>query len=124
MKLERAVPILPARDLQETRAFYERLGFATWGFWAAEFGGYAILGREHVEMHFFLDAGLDPGKNSAGCYWRVDDADALHAEYRPLGLPSSGMPRLTNVEDKPWGTREFALVDPSGNLVRVGHPLG
>jgi len=26
-----AIPILPARDLRETRAFYERLGFAAAG---------------------------------------------------------------------------------------------
>jgi hypothetical protein len=24
------------------------------------------------------------------------------------------------LEDKPWGLREFALVDPDGNLIRVG----
>ncbi len=26
----RAEPILPSRDLAETRAFYEKLGFAAW----------------------------------------------------------------------------------------------
>jgi len=24
------------------------------------------------------------------------------------------------LEDKPWGLREFAVVDPDGNLLRVG----
>jgi hypothetical protein len=33
------------------------------------------------------------------------------------------IPRLTAPIDQPWGMREFALVDPSGNLVRVGHDL-
>jgi hypothetical protein len=27
---------------------------------------------------------------------------------------------LEAVEDKPWGMREFAIVDPNGTLIRVG----
>jgi hypothetical protein len=27
------------------------------------------------------------------------------------------------LEDKPWGLREFALVDPDGNLVRIGQVM-
>jgi hypothetical protein len=30
---------------------------------------------------------------------------------------------VSGIEDKPWGMREFALVDPNGNLIRVGHDL-
>jgi hypothetical protein len=28
------------------------------------------------------------------------------------------------LEDKPWGLREFAIVDPDGNLLRVGQIIG
>jgi hypothetical protein len=24
------------------------------------------------------------------------------------------------IEDKPWGLREFAVIDPDGNLLRIG----
>lgn len=115
-----SIPILPARDLQETRAFYERLGFRTTGWWPHEFGGYAILIREDLSMHFFSYSDLSPLENYAQCYWRVTDVDALHAECAKGGLPGSGIPRLSTVEDKPWAMREFALVDPNGNLIRVG----
>jgi catechol 2,3-dioxygenase-like lactoylglutathione lyase family enzyme len=27
------------------------------------------------------------------------------------------------VEDKPWGMRELALVDPDGNLIRAGQEM-
>jgi hypothetical protein len=27
------------------------------------------------------------------------------------------------IEDKPWGMREFAVVDEDGNLLRVGQEL-
>jgi len=115
-----AIPILPARDLNETRAFYEQLGFQTKGWWPKEFGGYAILVRGDLIMHFFAFADIAPDKNYGQCYWRVHDVDRLYAEYQGCGLPNSGMPRLVPVEDKPWGTREFAISDPNGNLVRVG----
>ena len=115
-----ATPILPARDLEETRAFYERLGFIAAGWWPTEFGGYAILTRGDLGMHFFSYADLSPFTNYAGCYWRVKDVDGLHAECVDAGVPASGTPRVTSVDEKPWGMREFALVDPNGNLIRVG----
>lgn len=120
MTADTVAPILPARDLAETRAFYERLGFETAGWWPQALGGYAILARGAIEMHFFAFPEIVPHGSYAQCYWRVKDVDALHAEFVRLGLSPDGIPRLSAVEDKPWGTREFALVDPNGTLVRVG----
>jgi len=118
-----AIPILPARDLDETRAFYERLGFHAAGWWPDEFGGYAILRRGDLSMHFFLFEDISPDQNYAQCYWRVNDVDGLYAEFHATGLSKSGTPRLQPVEDKPWGMREFSVTDPSGNLVRIGRQI-
>jgi catechol 2,3-dioxygenase-like lactoylglutathione lyase family enzyme len=118
-----AIPILPARDLEETRAFYERLGFQAAGWWPTEFGGYAILRRGDLSMHFFLFKDISPDQNYAQCYWRVKDVDALYAEFHGAGLPRWGTPRLEPVEDAPWGMREFSITDPNGNLVRVGRQI-
>jgi catechol 2,3-dioxygenase-like lactoylglutathione lyase family enzyme len=115
-----AIPILPARDLVETRTFYERLGFQAAGWWPREFGGYAILIRGDLSMHFFSFKEILPDQSYAQCYWRVKDVDALYAEFYALDLPKFGIPRLDAVEDKPWGMREFSMVDPNGTLVRVG----
>ena len=122
MRLERPEPILPSRDLAETRAFYERLGFVPW------FGGrapwdYEIVSRGNLVVHFFTHRDLTPAGSNAGCYWRVKDADRLYQEFAKLNLPAEGIPRLTAPVDQPWGMHEFTLVDPSGNLVRVGHDL-
>lgn len=122
MAHEGAMPILPCRDLAEMRAFYAKLGFKPW------FGDrapwqYEIVSRGDLVVHFFPDPDLDPYKSYSGCYWRVRDAAALYAEFARLGLPSEGIPRLTPPEDKPWGMHEFNLVDPSGNLVRIGHEV-
>ena len=123
MRTERPEPILPARNLDETRAFYEKLGFIPW-FGADAAWAYEIFSRGHLVVHFFAEPGLTPAKNDSSCYWRVKDADRFYQEFAALRLPSEGIPRLTAPVDQPWGMREFTLVDPSGNLVRVGHDLG
>ena len=60
----------------------------------------------------------------AGCYVYVEDADALFAEFLAASLPSDGIPRLQGPpNDSDYGLREFALVDPDGNLLRIGSQL-
>ena len=118
-----AIPILPSRDLLETRAFYERLGFESAGWWPDTFGGYAIMRNGDLSMHFFLFREVSPLDNYAQCYWRVEDVDRLYAKVQSAQLPASGVPRLDAVGNKPWGMREFAIVDPNGNLVRVGQQV-
>src|SRR3954466_10897834 len=118
---ERAVPILPARHLRATLAFYERLGFTSQGA-PPEVWDYLIVGRGAIELHFFAEPDVDPLTTSFSCYLRVPDADALHAEWERIGIeydPVTGS-RLIAPETTDYGMREFALVDPNGNLVRVG----
>jgi hypothetical protein len=122
MRIERAEPVLPSHDLEETRRFYGRLGFVPW-FGSSSPWQYEILSRGQLVVHFFPHPELRDGENNSGCYWRVKDADLLHEEFAVLNLPTDGAPRLTPPEDTPWGMREFVLVDPSGNLVRIGHEL-
>ncbi len=106
---------MPSLNLDETAGFYQRLGFHLE---ARYEGDYAILRRENCEIHFFLKGDLDPTRSFFGCYWRVRDAEALYAEFAALQLPS-----LHPVEEKPWGMLEFALIDPHGNLIRVGQEI-
>ena len=117
-----AIPVLPAKSLDETIAFYARLGFAV-GHRQDEPEPYAILGRGMVELHFFGFPDLRPEGSYAGCYLRVTDVDKFHRDWGAVGLPAAGIPRLGAVRDEPWGMREFALVDPNGNLVRVGEQV-
>jgi catechol 2,3-dioxygenase-like lactoylglutathione lyase family enzyme len=112
-------PILPARDLPRTRAFYESLGF-TAGYHDDR---YEILRRGRLVVHLEQTDELAPDRNRVSCYWRVADADGLYREFAALGLPSDGLPHLTEPQDEPWGMREFTLKDPSGNLIRIGHEL-
>ena len=49
--------------------------------------------------------------------------DRFHQSCGVLNLPASGIPRMSTPRDEPWGMREFTVVDPSGNLLRIGHDL-
>lgn len=113
----RASPIMPARDLDETFAFYEQLGFVRFG---NPYDAYLMVTREAWELHFFLFPEVDPSRSIAGTYLRCHDVDAISEEWRALDLPSEGRPRFMPAEDKDWGMRELAVIDPNGNLLRVG----
>jgi hypothetical protein len=116
-----AIPILPSRNLANTLEFYRRLGFD--GFIHSH-GGYAILMRGTVELHFSLHRKLDPEKSVSCCYLRVSRVDTIHSEFSRAKLPRQGIPRQDALEDKPWGLREFAVVDLDGNLIRIGQVMG
>ena len=123
--VEYAVPVLPGRDLHELLAFYERLGFGSRGAPIEQYG-YLIIGRGSIELHFFSEPGVDPLTTAANCYVRVADADALHREWHAVGIeadPTTGS-RLVAPTTTDYGMREFAVVDPSGNLLRIGSVPG
>jgi catechol 2,3-dioxygenase-like lactoylglutathione lyase family enzyme len=118
---EFAAPIMPARDLAATLAFYGRLGFEVVGDrW--ESYRYLIVRRGSLELHFWEHPDVDPLTTDFSCYLFVRDADALHAEWHGLGVPTDPATgsRLMPPVDTDYGLREFALVDPNGNLLRVG----
>lgn len=110
-----ATPNLPSNDLDKTAAFYEALGFQT-GF---KDDGWMIMKRGTITLEF-VPLEVDPKTTAASCCLRVDDLDALHADFAKVGLADNcwATPRLTSPVDQPWGMRDFALVDPDGNLLR------
>ncbi len=116
-----AIPILPSRSVTDTLAFYRRLGFD--GTVSAFPYSYAILRRGAVELHFFTHEELKPADSNAGCYIRVADVESIHAAFTAAQLPEKGIPRQDPLKEKPWGMREFAVVDPDGNLIRIGQSL-
>ena len=54
-----------------------------------------------------------------GVHFKTDDLDATFARVRDAGAAIVQEPT-----DQPWGTRDFAVRDPSGNLVRIDQPPG
>lgn len=52
-----------------------------------------------------------------GVHFHSDDLDATFEKLR-----ASGAEIVEEPKDQPWGTRDFAVRDPSGNLVRIDQP--
>ena len=116
---DRVTPNLPSRDLMRTSEFYARLGFEE----RFRDDGWLILVRGPLEIEFFPWPGCDPLTSTASCCIRVSDVDALFEAFARAELPTAGVPRLTAPANRPWGLREFALVDPDGSLVRCLGPM-
>jgi catechol 2,3-dioxygenase-like lactoylglutathione lyase family enzyme len=52
-----------------------------------------------------------------GVHFHTDDLDAAFEK-----LSASGAEIVQEPTDQPWGTRDCAVRDPSGNLVRIDQP--
>lgn len=107
-------PKLPMRSKQATRNFYiSQLGFIV----AGDYPGYFIVEKDNFQLHFFEFAALDPKENYGQVYIRSNDIDGLyqsmlnnHTAIHPNGA----------LQNKPWGMREFSLLDPDNNLLTFG----
>lgn len=116
-KFERAVPVLPVRDLAAALDRYRRLGFVV-----REYEGdaaYAFADRDGVSLHLSEWNELDPHRSGVVVYHYVSDADAVHAQWTASGVDG----RFGEPTDTEYGMREFGYVDPDGTLHRVGSPL-
>lgn len=52
-----------------------------------------------------------------GVHFTTDDLDAAFKKVQ-----ASGAEIVQEPTEQPWGTRDFAVRDPSGNLVRIDQP--
>jgi catechol 2,3-dioxygenase-like lactoylglutathione lyase family enzyme len=125
---ERTIPILPCRSIDDTIDFYQALGFEV-TYRQERPNTYAVVRRGGIELQFFVLKALDPAQSYSTCYVLVADVDALYEAFATglraaLGrLPSRGIPRITALKDMTYGVRQFMVVDPGGNYIRIGQPI-
>ena len=105
-----------------TQKFYEDLGFRVSDA-SPDDVPYLIARRNGAEVHFFVSPSVDPRTSSFGFYLEVDDVDVVHAEWSQAHEWRAPEPQILPPEDKPWGLREMAIVDPDGTLVRIASRL-
>ena len=127
--LGQTIPAMPVREMPSAVAFYrDRLGFEV----LHHDGGFAVLSRDEAVVHLWeasdeswrdeivADSPVRSGAESfiagtASFRVQVTDVDDLYAEMRAADVlhPVS----KDGVDDTDFGTREFATLDPNGNLV-------
>lgn len=116
-RLTSLAPQLLVADLDRSIAFYRRLGFSFGDPWE---GFYAIGTRDGFELHL-KEAPAEPGRArrreqehldaAAG----VDGIDAFYAE-----CVASGATIVKPLEATAWGTEDFYIEDPDGNVIAFG----
>lgn len=112
-------PKLPMRSKRASRDFYvNKLGFSELG--DPAFDAYLMVEKDNIELHFFEFKALDPKENYGQVYIRTDNVDALYqsflddkVEIHPNGL----------LQVKPWGQKEFSILDPDYNLLTFGQQV-
>jgi catechol 2,3-dioxygenase-like lactoylglutathione lyase family enzyme len=129
VKLTQTIPALPVRDAAAAVAFYrDRLGFEV----LHHDGGFAVMSRDEAVLHLWEASDeswrtRDPSEppvssgaesfiaGTASCRIRVEGVDDLYEEFRASDVlhPVS----KDGVSDTDFGTREFATLDPDGNLL-------
>lgn len=112
-------PKLPIRNKAVTRDFYiTKLSFEEFG--SADFEGYLMVKKDNIQIHFFEFSQLNPSENYGQVYIRTDDIDGLYKSLleRKVGIHPNG-----HLQTKPWGQKEFSLLDPDNNLLTFGQNI-
>jgi catechol 2,3-dioxygenase-like lactoylglutathione lyase family enzyme len=128
-RLGQTIPALPVRDVARALEFYrDKLGFSV----VHHDGGFAVLKRDGAEVHLWEasdeswreraedDRPVRSGAESfiagtGSCRIATEGVDELyealkaHDVFHPVSRDS--------VQDTDFGTREFATLDPDGNLI-------
>jgi catechol 2,3-dioxygenase-like lactoylglutathione lyase family enzyme len=127
MNAHRITPILNVSNIEESFAWFEKLGWQKGWDWGTPptFGGVC---SGHCEIFLCLDGqggrGKSPLPTTRGgddaedqgvwmSIW-VDDVDAVHRHCLEQGLEVTWPPT-----DEPWGVREMHVRHPDGHVFRI-----
>jgi hypothetical protein len=112
-------PKLPMRDKSITRKFYiNLLEFEEFG--REDYAGYLMVKKDNIEIHFFEFKEIDPKENYGQVYIRTNDIDKLYQSMLDKKLFA---PEEFRLQTKPWGQKEFSLLDPDNNLLTFGQGI-
>ncbi len=105
-----ATPVLPSLDIERSVEFFvSGLGFAKV---RVSQGEYGIVSNGAVQIHFWACTDRRIAE-ATGCRVQVHRINELYAHCASQAMvhPNAAL------DTKPWGTREFAILDPDGNLI-------
>lgn len=120
-----SAPHFLVADVRRAAEYYrDRLGFRIIGYFFEEPPVFAMVDRDRAEIHLRrADDGLK-GSNrervgdALDCYVRVDDVEALHAEFRERGADITMAPTVQT-----YGMKEIYVRDPDGYTICFGEDI-
>jgi catechol 2,3-dioxygenase-like lactoylglutathione lyase family enzyme len=114
-RFEAVTPRLPVPDVDEALLFYqEKLGFLVGWKWGNPVS-HANVCRDAISLD--LIANPEGRRGPALAYIQVSGVDSYFSELRERNV------ELGDLADRPYGMRDFEVVDPSGNRLAFGEPL-
>lgn len=113
------IPKLPMRNKIITQDYYvDQLGFERVS--TVDYDDYLMLKKEAVEIHFFKFKALNIKENYGQVYIRTSAIDEVYQSFlnKDVAIHPNG-----SIQTKPWGQREFSLLDPDSNLLTFGQKV-
>ena len=107
--LRSIAPEFPVSDLPKSLAYYvQKLGFRL--VVTMPQGDYAIVERDEVAIHLFS---AEQSSAPASIHVFTEGLDELHREFK-----ISGARIKQDIVRKPWGKRDFRVLDDFGNEIK------
>ena len=107
------------RNKKITMDFYvNKLGFQLFG--SADYDGYLMVQKDEIQIHFFEFKDLNLNENYGQVYIRTNAIDALFQTFIKNG---TAIHPNGHLKTKPWGQKEFSILDPDNNLLTFGETV-
>jgi catechol 2,3-dioxygenase-like lactoylglutathione lyase family enzyme len=113
-----AKAFVPSKDFDLSKRFYQDLGFDL--AWSSEDLAYLRHGNSSFLLQNFYQ------KEHAGNFMMhllVEDVEAWWSHVQGQGLAAKYGVKVEPPTDRPWGLRDFVVVDPTGVLWRIGQNI-
>ena len=113
-QFEAITPRVPVPDVEKALTFYvDQLGFQLGWKWGSP-TTHANVCRDSISMDLIALPAERCG--TAMAYVELSGVDAYFAELKGRSVPAS------EPGDRPYGMRDFEVIDPSGNRIAFGEP--
>lgn len=77
------------------------------------YANYLVASSKYIELHFYKASDKYLCENSS-CYIMVNDIEDLYLSFSSRDI----IHPVNKLETKPWGVKEFSIVDNNGNILR------
>jgi catechol 2,3-dioxygenase-like lactoylglutathione lyase family enzyme len=114
-----AKAFVPARDFALSKRFYQDLGFEL--AWSSEGLAYLHKGSSSFLLQNFYNK--DHADNFM-MHLLVENVDAWWGHVQTAQLAAKYAVKAEPPADRPWGLRDFVIVDPTGVLWRIAQDIG
>ena len=114
-RFEAVTPRLPVADVEKSLSFYvDALGFELGWTWGTPMS-HANVCRDSIG--FDLIAVPEGRRGTAMAYVQIDGVDAYHSDLISKSVA------VSDLQDRPYGMRDFEVIDSDGNRLVFGEPI-